>query len=76
MVFGDFRVDKLAAMPFEPFECPFLIAAHQPRIARDIGGQDGSQPPIDPLSLPGVHHSIRTGVEAVGRAACGPNASA
>jgi hypothetical protein len=37
---GDLQVDQLAAMRLELLVCPFLVCAHQPRIARHIGGQD------------------------------------
>jgi hypothetical protein len=36
----DLRLDKLAAMRLEALVCAFLVRAHQPRIARQIGGED------------------------------------
>ena len=39
-VLPDLRVDELAAMRLEAFERPFLVRPHQPRIPRDIGGED------------------------------------
>ena len=35
---GDLRVDKLAAVRLEPLMRALLIRAHQPRVARHIGG--------------------------------------
>ena len=40
MVLGDLRIEELAAQRFEAFERALLIRPHQPRIARDIGGED------------------------------------
>jgi hypothetical protein len=40
MMFSDFGVNQLAAMPFEPFVRPFLIRAHVTRVARHIGSED------------------------------------
>jgi len=34
------RIEKLAMERFEAFERAFLIRPHQPRIPRDIGGED------------------------------------
>ena len=39
-VLGDFRIEELAAQCFEAFERAFLVRPHQPRIPRDIGGED------------------------------------
>jgi len=39
-MFGDFRIDEFAAQRFEAFERAFLVRPHQPRIPRDIGGED------------------------------------
>jgi hypothetical protein len=40
---GDFRIEELMAQCFEAFERAFLVRPHQPRIPRDIGGQDRSE---------------------------------
>ena len=52
LMLGDFRIEELAAQRLEAFERAFLIRPHQPRIPRDIGGEDrgeaarsGSLPP-------------------------------
>jgi hypothetical protein len=37
---GDLQVDQLAAMGLELLVRPFLVCAHQPRVAGHIGGQD------------------------------------
>jgi hypothetical protein len=39
-VFGDLRIEELAAQRLEAFVRALLIGAHQPRIAGDIGGKD------------------------------------
>ena len=40
-VFGDFGIDKGAAVRHQSFECSLLVPTHQPRISRYIGGEDG-----------------------------------
>jgi hypothetical protein len=40
---GDRRIDKLAAQRFEAFERAFFVRAHQPRIPRHIGGENGGE---------------------------------
>jgi len=37
---GDLRIEELTAQRFEAFERAFLIRPHQPRIPRDISGED------------------------------------
>ena len=39
-VFGDFRIEKLAAQRLEAFERAFLVRPHQPRIPGHISGED------------------------------------
>ena len=51
-VFGDLRVDEFAAMRSEPSESAGLVPTHQPRVAGHIGGENGSEPALDPLSAP------------------------
>jgi hypothetical protein len=41
-VLGDLRIEELAAQRFEAFVRAFLVRPHQPRIPRDISGEDGS----------------------------------
>ena len=41
------RVDELAAMGLQAGERPLLVRAHQARIARHIGGENGGQPAVD-----------------------------
>jgi hypothetical protein len=43
MVLGNLRIEELAAQGFEAFERAFLVRPHQPRIPRDIGGEDRSE---------------------------------
>jgi hypothetical protein len=38
-----FGSEELAAQRFEAFERAFLVRPHQPRIPRDIGGEDRSE---------------------------------
>jgi hypothetical protein len=42
-VFGDFRIEELAPQSSEVFEGASLIGADQPRIARHIGCENGSE---------------------------------
>ena len=42
MMLGDLRIEELEAQRFEAFERAFFVRPHQPRIPRDIGGEDGS----------------------------------
>jgi hypothetical protein len=39
-VLGDLGVDQFPKMGLEPLVRPLLISAHQPRVARHIGGED------------------------------------
>jgi len=39
-VLRDFRIDQLPEMSLQAFVRAFLVDAHQPRIPRDVGGQD------------------------------------
>lgn len=45
---------QLATDRLQPSERAFLVLAHQPRIAGDVGRHYRRQPPLDALS-PGVH---------------------
>jgi len=42
-VLFDFRLNKLPEMGLEPRVGPLLIRAHQSRVARHIGGEDGGE---------------------------------
>jgi hypothetical protein len=42
-IFGDLGIEKGVAMRFEITQRAFLVGTHQPRIARDIGGEDGGK---------------------------------
>ena len=44
VVLGDFRIEELAAQRLEAFERALLVRPHQPRIPRDIGGEDRGEP--------------------------------
>jgi hypothetical protein len=48
-VLFDLRVNKLTAMQLEPFVRSLLIGTHQPRVARDIGGEDRRETAFDGL---------------------------
>jgi hypothetical protein len=48
-VLFDLRVDEFAAVRLEAFERPFLVRAHQPRVARHIGGEDRGETAFDRL---------------------------
>ncbi len=49
-MFGDLLIAELAANGAQRRERPFLVLAHQPRIAGDIGRQYRRQSALDPLS--------------------------
>src|SRR5580700_7055637 len=42
-VLGDLRVEELMAQRLEAFVRAFFVGPHQPRIPRDIGGEDRSE---------------------------------
>ena len=52
-VVSDLGVDEFAAMRSEPRESAGLIRPHQPAVSRDIGGENGREPALDPLSAQG-----------------------
>jgi hypothetical protein len=37
---GDLGINQFATVSFEPRECPLLVGADQPAIARDVRGED------------------------------------
>jgi hypothetical protein len=61
MVLGDLGIDRFAAMGFEPRQRAFLVRAHQPAVARDIGRKDRGQPALDPPAFHGARsrHLLR-----------------
>jgi hypothetical protein len=52
-VLGDFRPDQLPKVRPQPFVRPLLIRAHQPRVARHIGGEDRGEAADRRHFLPG-----------------------
>src|SRR5271169_3482296 len=44
---GDFGIDRLTPMRLQPREGPFLVGADQPAVARNVRGENGSQPAFD-----------------------------
>jgi len=50
---ADLRVDELAAMRLKALVGVFLVHAHQPRVARHIGGEDRGETAFD-----GLFHSL------------------
>src|SRR5215469_3408189 len=57
LVFGNLGVDEFAAMGSEPCESAGFVLTHEAAISGDIGGENGREPALDPLSaqcfLPG-----------------------
>jgi hypothetical protein len=47
LVIADLWIDHLGAQRLEPGERAFLVSLDQPRIAREIGGEDRRQPAFD-----------------------------
>jgi hypothetical protein len=45
-VFGDFRLDQLAPVRAEPVDRALLIGADEPRVTRDIRGENGGEPTL------------------------------
>ncbi len=50
LVLGDLRIDQLAAMGSQPRQRAGFVLAHQAAVAGDIGGENGREPALDPLS--------------------------
>ena len=59
LMFGDLGIDEFASARLERCESAFLVNAHQPAVAGDIGREDGSQPPFDALLGHRDHPSIQ-----------------
>src|SRR5215472_4922990 len=47
-VFLYLRIGERSAQHAEPFERAFLVLTNEPRVTRNVGRQDGRQPPLDP----------------------------
>jgi hypothetical protein len=43
----DLWIDQMAEVRLEAFVCPLLVRAHQARVPRHIGGENGGQPAFD-----------------------------
>ena len=52
---GDLRIDQSARNALSRAERAFLVGAHQPRIARHIGGEDGGETALDPIRRSSLH---------------------
>src|SRR5437764_3845876 len=56
-VFGDFGIDEFATMSPKPVQGAGLIKSHKAAVSGHIGGENGREPALDPLSsqcfLPG-----------------------
>ena len=62
---GDMRLDQLAEVALQALQRAFLVAAHQPAVAGDIGRQDGGEPAFGALLL--VHDPISGGATITSR---------
>ena len=62
---GDMRLDQLAEMALQALQRAFLVAAHQPAVAGDVGRQDGGEPAFGALLL--VHGSEFRGATITSR---------
>src|SRR5260370_2399560 len=49
-VFGDLRINQFTAMRSEPSEGVGFVLAHESAVSDDIGGKNGREPTLDPLS--------------------------
>jgi hypothetical protein len=49
-VLGDLGIDEFAAMRSKPSESAGLVLAHESRVAGNIGGENGRESAVDPLS--------------------------
>jgi hypothetical protein len=56
----DLRIGQFAPDRLQRRERPFLVGAHQPRVAGDISGEDRRQPPLNPLFAQGSHQRCTT----------------
>jgi hypothetical protein len=63
VMLGNLGFGQLAPDRLQGHERPFLVLAHQPRIAGDISRQYRRQPPLDAPS-PGVHGSDATAISS------------
>ena len=51
VMFGDHRIDDLAAQRLEPGQGARLVEAHQPAVPHHVGGEDRDQLPFCALRL-------------------------
>jgi hypothetical protein len=61
----DMRLDQLAEVALQALQRAFLVAAHQPAVAGDIGRQNGGEPAFGALLL--VHDPISGGATITSR---------
>jgi len=52
LMLGDLGIDQLASMRPEPLQRALFVDAHQTRITRDIGGENGGEPTLHDNSAP------------------------
>src|SRR5439155_14817850 len=57
VVLGDLRIDQFTTDRFQRGEIPFLVLAHQPRVARAIGSEDRREPTFDASWPCGLHRT-------------------
>jgi len=57
----DLRLNQLAAVRGEPRERALLIGADEPRVTRDIGGENGGKPTLHGTPIPGTKTNPRAG---------------
>jgi len=48
-MFGDLRFEKLAPVRVQALQRALFVCTHEPTVASDIPGEDGSKPAFDPL---------------------------
>ena len=68
-VLGDFRADHFTIVRLEGGQRPFLVGAHQPRIAGNVGRQDRGQSALDALLDQGYLPYMRMSGECMFRRA-------
>ena len=61
----DLGIAQLSSDRLQRRERAFLVLAHQPRIARNIGRQDRREPPLDPF----LRHHPRPALRAIASSA-------
>jgi len=58
---SDLRLNQLAAVRGEPRERALLVGADEPRVTRDIGGENGGKPTLHGTPIPGTKTNPRAG---------------